>query len=145
MLRLALLSALLAACYEPNPMDCTVECASAGDCVEGQVCGSDHMCAAPEIAGMCNATGDEPRTVSLVISIAGRGKVSIDHIGTCDSDSPLQGNCTFAVTPGMPQQLEAVEGKDRDFVAWTSTCSGSASTCTLTPVTALTQVGAKFE
>jgi hypothetical protein len=144
MLRLALLSTLLAACYEPDAVDCTVECAAAGDCADGQVCGPDHFCAAPDVAGMCNVS-DEPQMVSLVVTITGHGKVSIDKVGNCDSESPSQGNCTFTVTPGVMQQLKAVENSEREFISWTETCSGSSATCALTPVMALTQVGAKFE
>jgi hypothetical protein len=51
----------------------------------------------------------------------------------------------FAVLENVMQKLKAVENNDREFVSWTSTCSGSSSTCTVTPVTSLTQVGARFE
>jgi hypothetical protein len=40
-------------CYSPSVRDCTLSCAAASDCTTGQVCGSDGMCAAPEIAGQC--------------------------------------------------------------------------------------------
>ena len=143
---LALLSLLLAACYAPEATDCTVECSEPSDCADGQMCGSDGFCAAPDIAGMCNANhNDEPQMVSLTIAIEGHGKVSIEHVGMCDSESESAGNCAFSVTPGVAQQLKAVENKEREFVSWTSSCSGTSSTCTLTPVMALTQVGATFE
>jgi len=45
--------AAAASCYSPSVRDCTLSCASASDCTSGQVCGSDGMCAAPEIAGQC--------------------------------------------------------------------------------------------
>jgi hypothetical protein len=142
--RVALLCLALAACYEPDAVDCTVECMAPGDCAQGQICGPDHFCAAPDRAGQCT-TSDDPQSVSLAVTIAGRGKVSIEKVGACDSDSPAMGNCTFAVPPGVTQQLKAVEGNEREFVSWTQTCSGASSTCTVTPVMALTQVGAKFE
>ena len=144
MKRLAMLTALLAGCYEPEAVDCTVECTGPSDCADGQVCGSDHFCAAPDVAGMCNTTGD-PQSVSLIIAIEGHGKVSVEHVGSCDSDSPSQGSCTFAVPPGAMQQLKAVEGGEREFISWTSTCTGSSATCAVTPVMALTQVGARFQ
>ena len=145
MTRAALLVALLAACYEPEAVDCTVECGGPGECADGQVCGSDGYCAAPDVAGNCRMLTDEPRQVSLVIAIAGHGKVTIEHVGNCDTESPSGGNCTFLVPAGSMQQLKAVEANDREFISWTSTCSGSAANCTLTPVMALTQVGAQFQ
>ena len=39
------------ACYEPELRDCTLSCTAAAECADGQVCGSDHFCASPEIAG----------------------------------------------------------------------------------------------
>lgn len=140
------LSLVLAACYEPDAVNCTVECSTPGDCADGQVCGSDGFCSEPDIAGMCNANhNDQPDTVSLAIVIEGHGKVSVDKVGMCDSETAPEGSCMFAVTPGVAQQLKAVANKDREFVSWTSTCAGTSSTCTLTPVMALTSVGAKFE
>lgn len=146
MRQLALLCALLAGCYSPDAVDCTVECSAADQCADGQICGPDKFCAAPDVAGMCNSQNtDEPQSVSLVITIEGKGRVTVDGAGTCDSDGPSQGNCMFSVTAGVMRQLKALENKDREFISWTSTCSGSSSTCTLTPVMSLTQVGAKFE
>jgi hypothetical protein len=146
MRRLILLCALLAGCYEPESVDCTIECSAADQCAEGQVCGPDHFCADPDVAGTCGAmNSDEPHMVSLAITIQGEGKVSVEHVGTCDSKGPTQGSCMFNVTAGMARQLEAIAGKDREFVSWTSTCTGTSSTCSLTPVMSLTHVGAKFE
>lgn len=146
MRRLSLLATLLAACYEPEAVDCTIECAGAGDCTDGQLCGSDGFCAAPDIAGACRAMlGDEPQSVSLTITISGHGKVTIDKIGACDSESPSQGMCTFAVPASVMQQLVAVENKDRELVSWSGACAGSSTKCAVTPVAAITQVGAVFE
>jgi hypothetical protein len=146
MRRFSLLLTLLAACYEPEAVDCTIECAGADECTDGQQCGSDGYCAAPEIAGSCRAMlSDDPQSVTLMVTISGHGKVTIDKVGTCDSESPSQGTCMFAVLANVMQKLKAVENNDREFVSWTSTCSGSSSTCTVTPVTSLTQVGARFE
>lgn len=145
-MRPVLLCALLAGCYEPDAVNCTIECSAPNECTDGQVCGSDGFCAEPDVAGMCNANhNDAPETVALAITIEGHGKVSIEQVGMCDSESPSAGLCTFSVMPGVAQQLKAVENKDREFVSWTATCSGTSETCRLTPVMALTQVGAKFE
>lgn len=136
---------LAAACYEPQARDCTLECEAADECAEGQVCGPDGFCAAADVAGNCNAAnGDETSMVTLIVTIEGKGKVVVDRVGTCDSDSP-EGMCTFDVLPGVMRQLAAIQLKDdREFISWTSTCSGTTTTCSLTPVT-LTHVGAKFE
>ena len=140
------LCSLLAACYEPEAVDCTVECNAPGECADGQQCGNDGFCASPDIAGTCKSMlSDEPESVMLMVSIEGRGKVSIDKVGTCDSDGPSAGACMFSVAPNIARQLKAIENDDREFISWTSTCSGSTTTCSVTPVMALTQVGAKFE
>jgi hypothetical protein len=142
----SLIYVLLAGCYEPEAVDCTIECSAADQCADGQVCGPDHFCAAPDVAGTCAAmNSDEPQMVSLTIAIEGEGKVTVDGSGTCDSKGPSQGSCMFNVTAGVARQLKAMPGKDREFVSWTATCTGTSSTCAITPVMSLTQVGAKFE
>jgi len=40
-------------CYAPELRDCTLACTTGDDCAEGQVCGSDRFCAAPDLAGRC--------------------------------------------------------------------------------------------
>jgi hypothetical protein len=88
---------------------------------------------------------DEPDSVLLMVSIEGHGKVSVDKVGMCDSDAPSAGACMFSVAPNIARQVKAIESKDREFISWTSTCSGSTTSCSVTPVMALTQVGARFE
>jgi len=52
---LAVFVAMLAtACYDPELRDCTVTCHGKHDCAEGQVCGSDGYCAAPDVANKCD-------------------------------------------------------------------------------------------
>jgi hypothetical protein len=41
-------------CYSPDIRNCTVACTAETDCAGGQMCGSDHLCAAPVIAGHCS-------------------------------------------------------------------------------------------
>jgi hypothetical protein len=140
------LLALLAACYEPEARDCTLECEGADECADGQLCDADGFCATPAMAGMCNpnSSAGEPVEVSLEVAIDGDGKVNVDGVGTCDSKTS-EGTCMFSVAPGVIRQLKAVENSDREFISWTSVCSGSTVTCTVTPVMSLTRVGAKFE
>lgn len=37
----------LAGCYQPSVRDCTVSCNAQSDCANGQTCGLDHFCVAP--------------------------------------------------------------------------------------------------
>jgi hypothetical protein len=95
---------------------------------------------------MCRAAqNEEPQSVLLMISIEGRGKITVEDVGSCDTDGPQAGACMFSVTPNLTRQLKAIEKDDREFISWTSVCSGTATSCSVTPVMALTQVGAKFE
>lgn len=142
----AALCVALAACYSPEEHDCTVECSGVNDCGEGQICGGDGYCASPGLAGQCMPSDDHASQMKMLnVVIEGQGKVSIEGVGSCDSEGPMAGNCTFPVATGVALQINAVENKDREFVSWTATCSGTVRTCTLTPVMALTQVGAKFQ
>ena len=61
------------------------------------------------------------------------------------ADDPSAGACMFSVMPNVAQQIKAIENEDREFISWTSTCNGTSTTCSVTPVMALTQVGAKFQ
>lgn len=51
----AIAALAMAACYSPTLRDCTLSCADESECADGQVCGTDHLCAAPAIAGSCAA------------------------------------------------------------------------------------------
>jgi hypothetical protein len=80
-LKAALASILVAGCYAPEIHDCTVQCASAGDCAPGQMCGTDGMCAAPAMAGHCLATGTHDD--------AGIADASDAHDATDAHDAPV--------------------------------------------------------
>lgn len=45
------------ACYAPQLRDCTLACASAGDCASGQTCGEDHFCVASNAPRRCGPGG----------------------------------------------------------------------------------------
>ncbi len=156
------------ACYEPELRDCTLSCTAAADCADGQVCGSDHLCAAPEIAGTCatmpggaGGTGrdagvvdakmpdtrpDAATHVPLAISIAGKGRVTVHGIGTCDASQPQNGSCVLAVPRLVPLTVEATPYREWRFDRWTTAACAvvSINTCTFTPITA-TPLGAKFK
>lgn len=143
------------ACYTPAVRDCTVSCASPDDCTGGQVCGPDGMCAAPEVAGRCQAaTADAgtvrdaapprdaapridaaPPTVALRVQIVGKGEVIVEGVGTCSSRDPQDGDCTYQVAPGIERTARARPiDNDRPFAAWISlTCAGQDASCGFTP------------
>jgi hypothetical protein len=158
-------AALLAACYQPTLRDCTVSCASPGDCASGQVCGADGMCAAPGVAGHCamiapdagpphdgavrDAIGAHPDaapTVRLTVIVMGKGSVVLDDGSTCSSVEPQRGNCSYDVAPGIVITAQATAIQlDQIFTRWTSmTCSGAPARCTFTPDMATT-ISARFD
>ncbi|NVB79209.1 MAG: hypothetical protein HOV81_12480 [Kofleriaceae bacterium] len=146
-----ILIAMLAGCYDPGAVNCTVSCEGSGACASGQVCGSDGFCAAPEVAGHCSTAdnGAGGPAVRLVIAIMGKGKVTVEDIGSCDSEessgSGPAGQCTFMVPMGVARELEAIEAHDKEFEFWSQGCLGTAHSCMVTPTLASTTVGAKFE
>jgi hypothetical protein len=145
---LAALALALAGCYSPDALDCTVACAAANDCADGQVCGSDGFCAAPSVAGHCGGPdgGMPSQLASLRVTIQGAGKIRIDSVGVCDSETAHDDACEFSVPAGMSISLQADANGEHEFRGWSGACAGtSSSSCTLTPVMGLTQVGAKFE
>lgn len=144
-MKAALAFLALAACYDPAAVDCTVSCAAATECARGQVCGSDGFCAAPSVAGHCGGPdgGMTSELAMLKISLEGPGKVAIEGVGTCDSDTADM--CSFSVPTGTSLSLKASPKKDHEFVEWSGGCAGTSTSCVLNAVMALTQIGAKFE
>ena len=157
--------ACLAACYSPDVRDCSVTCASSADCAGAQVCGTDHFCAMPDIAGTCarqqampdagspadaardadvtppadaalpDAPPDAPATGALHLKVGGHGQL-VAGGHTCTMD------CTYQV-PLVTIDVVAVGMGDQVLDKWTEgPCVGSQSTtCTVTPPVT---VGAKF-
>jgi hypothetical protein len=158
--------ALLAGCYAPAVRDCVVSCASPGDCASGQTCGSDGLCAGLDRAGHCasGVPGDGPRPrpdaatvvdapgrdasprVSLHVQVSGKGSVVVVDQGTCSSQDPQRGDCTYDLAQGVAQTVYAVAIQPGErFSKWTSmTCRGEDASCTFTPAAA-TNLEAKFE
>lgn len=156
--------ALLASCYEPQLVDCTIRCSGAADCATGQVCGTDHFCAAPEIADHCasvtavidagvvvdgampkpdarpDAPPDAPTHGQLHVTInGGKGRVTVDGVGTCTND------CTYSVPLQVPLTAHAVGDHDWHFDKWTNgPCVGQLANCAFTP-TLVVDVAAKFK
>jgi hypothetical protein len=155
----------LSGCYSPAVRDCTVSCASPGDCASGQVCGSDGLCAAPGVAGRCAsgpvdaapdsgpgvrsdagaidaAAPDAALPVPLHVMITGKGSVLVDGQGACSSLGSQRGDCTYSLAPHVAQTVRAVPVQpDQTFAGWTSTtCSGQPAVCVFTPAAATTIV-----
>jgi hypothetical protein len=140
LIRVAVLS--LAACYAPDTRDCTIACGAPTDCAHGQQCGADGFCAAPDVS----CSGDAGTPVALHVQIMGHGRVTIDPSLVCDSDSTTHGDCTFSVPANVARELAAITTKDdHAFLGWSFACAGQDATCTLVPVSAMTQVGARFQ
>jgi hypothetical protein len=158
----------LAGCYEPSLRDCTVSCSSLRDCAGDQLCGSDGLCASPDLAGRCAtqtpdapvrdasttpddaAPGDAempdvPALIALRVQVTGKGSVVVDGHGICSSQGAQHGDCTYDIAPNVAQTVHALPVQlDQVFASWTSvTCSGQVATCTFTPSNP-TVITAKF-
>jgi hypothetical protein len=151
--------AALAGCYSPAVRDCTVSCEAPGDCVSGQICGSDGFCAAPRMAGRCGAMAmidagspldaappDGSSLVSLHVQIMGVGSVLVAGHGICSSAGSQRGDCMYELPANVSQTVFATPIQlDQVFTSWTSLiCGGQNASCTFTPVAATTIV-AKFD
>lgn len=140
----AALLATLAGCYSPDVKDCTVKCESPNDCGDGQECGSDGMCASPKLAGHCADLSATALSLSVVID--GSGRVTVDELGTCDSDTAPHHTCMFTVMARTTRMLSAIASNDEHpFSSWAQACSGTSPSCSLVPVISPTVVEAKFE
>lgn len=173
---MAILSRIIAAgalvapgCYEPQLRDCVVSCTGPADCAPGQVCGSDGMCAAPEVAGSCagivaatdaGSTDARPDAradarvidapppidavpqLALQVEITQSGRVMLE--GTSLSCTSSSAPCTFNVPIGATLVLRAIPGQGYAFDRWlSSACNGAGALCTIAPTSA-TSVHAKF-
>ena len=165
----------LGACYAPALRDCTIACASGDDCAGGQVCGSDGLCAMPEVAGRCGAAlpgpdaapavdaSDAPArdapavdaapppidagpSVAVHVKIEGVGSVVLAGFGTCSSEAPAHGDCTYNAPSGVARTARAVALSPMDtFTRWSTLfCGGQGATCSFTPFLA-TAITARFD
>ena len=158
-------------CYEPTLRDCTLTCTAPSDCADGQVCGSDRLCAAPEIAGRCSslpgnagstdrdagidaatlpdarpdAAPDAATHVPIAISIEGQGRVTVQGIGNCDKSGPQNGSCMFLVPVQQVITTQAQPYEGQRFDKWTTPiCQATTGTsCTFVSASPVS-VGVKF-
>lgn len=157
---------VIPACYSPDLRDCTIRCVAESDCAAGQVCGSDLLCASPEIAGRCStlpgdagagdrdataidatlfdAAPDAATTAELLIKIEGKGTTTLASGGSCDDTAPDH-ECSFILGIGLPVSLDAAPGEDFHFDTWSAgPCIGSTQATCGFVITSPTYVGAKF-
>jgi hypothetical protein len=140
----AALLAALAGCYSPEVKDCSVMCESPYDCGGGQVCGSDGMCASSKLAGHCADLGLTALSLSIVID--GSGRVAVDELGACDSDTAPHHTCTFTVMARTTRTLSALaNNEEHPFQSWAQACTGTSPSCSVVPVISPTLVEAKFQ
>jgi hypothetical protein len=153
-----------AGCYSPELRDCTLTCSEASDCAGGQVCGSDHLCAAPDIAGKCSSlpsdAGSNARDAGvdavmlpdaathgeLAVVIEGEGRITVTGFGTCDKAAPQNGACTYIVPLNASLTVTADSHPNWYFDKWTTAACATTpvATCTFT-FSAATPLGAKFK
>ena len=129
---------VITGCYGPALRDCTVSCAAAADCAQGQVCGADGLCAAPEIAGTCAPPPDGGPAIDAARPVDAPSidapppppppdappdappmgatlRVQIDGAGSVFVDGSgvcssfgARGDCTYDLTLGAPKTVRAV-------------------------------------
>jgi len=145
-----------AGCYGPDVPECTLACTADTDCVAGQACSHDGLCAAssetqcgqrqmpgdsaePGVdAGSGSGSGSGITTVSVHVTVHGPGTVVASTGTTCTSD------CTFAVEQGVPITFTAMpSSQNQHFDSWSGACAAQPASCHVTPNAAIS-VGAKF-
>jgi hypothetical protein len=159
LIRFAGLAGALSACYSPDLRDCTVTCASVGDCARGQVCGVDRLCAAPAIANQCrrlvamdDAGGHDTGSIAppapdaghvlVHITIHGGGTVVADGAVACTSLDAKASSCDLDALAGVTLMLEAAPSTSFDH--WDGACTGPLASCALTPAPPDAHVEARF-
>ena len=170
--RAALLLAASASCYSPSLPECVVACGAPNDCGPGQTCGTDGLCASPDVAGHCDELGapdarppradasdDDPDARvdarqtpdaviygTLLVHIDGRGKVKvgqpIDH--DCNAPDGDGAVCSFPAPISSAIQLQAEDGHGWSFVAFDGCTPSSGPTCVVTVGPGTTTVDAVF-
>jgi hypothetical protein len=164
------IAATLASCYAPDVPDCVVACSAADECVAGQVCGSDGLCASEAIAGRCaEATAPDARTASgadapdppapadaappidapasiLRIEITGRGRVELRGAlhEDCRAMTSLGATCEYPAPVGMIVELRPREENDWEFDEWDHPACNDVTTCLFLVGPGTTTVGASF-
>jgi hypothetical protein len=138
----------LVGCYAPDAPDCTLACTADSDCISGQACTTDHLCAGTNIA-TCGAqattdgsvpgidAGSDAGTpmVALMIHIEKDGSVRDSENHICNSPTNIPIDCTFQVVTGDPLTITAFPNIGKQFDKWMGPpCMGQLAMCHTTPV-----------
>lgn len=147
--RVVALALVIAGCYAPDAPDCTLACGSDSDCISGQVCSTDHLCAGGGISSCANRTVSDggtrspdtgPPPLELDVVISGGGTVTVSVGAECTS-----GRCTYGVAPNTAVTLTAVDHGNNTFQAWMGMpCMGQGRTCQLTVTAPVTMASVNF-
>ena len=160
----ALAFAFAAACYGPEAPDCTLACTMDSDCISGQACTSDHLCATTGVtscgahamvdgnnaagsdAGSGSGSGSGSATyVTLTLQVDGNGSASTNYSQTCDSFA-MPKTCPFQVVKGAQLTVTATPHVTKQFDKWAGgPCDQvMVPTCNTTPNAAI-MIQAKFK
>ena len=144
-LRMALVLALVG-CYAPDAPNCTLACTADTDCISGQACTTDHLCAGTNITtcGVQATTdgsvpgidaGSGTTMVTLTIQIGKDGSVRDSDDDVCDSPTNMPLTCMFQVPSGDPLTITAIPDPEKQFDKWMGApCMGQLAMCHTTPV-----------
>ncbi|HEX7703019.1 MAG TPA: hypothetical protein VF403_19915 [Kofleriaceae bacterium] len=136
----------LVSCYAPDAPDCTLACTANTDCISGQACTTDHLCAATNVTtcGVQATTdgsvpgsdaGSGTTMVTLMIHIGKDGSVRDSNNDICDSPTNTPLDCTFQVHSGDPLTITAIPDPTKQFDKWMGApCMGQLAICHTTPV-----------
>jgi hypothetical protein len=152
--------AVFVGCYSPEAPDCTLACTADTDCISGQACTTDHMCAATSIttcsnqetpdaghvAGTDAGSGSgSAATVTVTIQVQGGGGVRTNDGDFCDGAGDMMNTCMFQVVAGEPMMLTPVPHVLRQFDKWMGPpCMNQPLGCSLTAMDGLMVQQARF-
>ncbi|MFT3691685.1 MAG: hypothetical protein QM831_01005 [Kofleriaceae bacterium] len=117
------------ACYSPDAPDCALSCTADSDCISGQACTTDHLCAATGITtcgAMARIDGggtivDAPpgTTVKLMVHVDKGGGVKLSTNEFCDTGvNTMATDCMFDVAKDQQLTLTAYAHLGYTFDKW---------------------------
>ncbi len=158
---IVVMSSFAIACYSPDAPDCALACTADTDCISGQACTTDHLCAASGITtcgahavtdGGAGATADAAEgsgsggTVTLMIHVDKGGGVRLSTNQLCDTGiNTMATDCMYDVPAGKQLTATAYAHIGFQFDKWDGMpCMGQGTTCTFT-LTMMNMINAKFK
>jgi hypothetical protein len=144
----------LVGCYSPDAPDCTLACTADTDCISGQTCTTDHLCATTVTTCGSQAITDgsvpgidasPPTMVTLTIHLDKDGSVRDSNSNICNSPTNMPIDCSFQVHNGEPLTITAYPNLTKQFDKWDGpACMGQLAMCHTTPAGNI-MVGVKFK